>query len=376
MPEIHTLRRRIFKSKLLEEWHEQRNLKMGDVRFNYAIGSTGNVLRIDQVDVKDRHASGPFRCPGCKRELIPALGKIKAHHFKHKDERLPTCSNESYLHFLAKHVLFEALSRAILEGKPYHLIARLPQICKRHEETMGVICKNSSLPQFWDVTKWFDTVDIEKGVGGFVADVLLSSSRTDEKLLLEVQVTHPCELEKIKSRLRIVEIQIHDEDDVEKLWKGVDLEQGNICTYNFKAIKPIEENCRGNCRQEGTAFFVFESGTTLIHTTALEEIALIKGRKSTLYCEFLGMGYVYFGPKIIEVYFEETVRAHFKNKIPVKSCLLCRNGGLGAYDDPIYCFEQKVGTKINAAAKCPNYRPDTSEKFARQRFQRSLKYIE
>ena len=45
---------------------------------------------------------GPYTCLPCGHLMVPALGRTRKHHFKHKAGRPADCHNETYLHQLAK----------------------------------------------------------------------------------------------------------------------------------------------------------------------------------------------------------------------------------------------------------------------------------
>lgn len=344
---------------------------------NYAFGPDGAIVKIGEINPKDRYSLGPYNCPGCGSELVPALGKIRAHHFKHKLGRDPSCSNETYLHHLAKHVLRDALQKAIDRKAPYYLTTTVPRICDYYKKDLEIVCTESSILNNLDLTRWFDTAEVEKEAGGYIADVLLSSKeRVDYKLLLEIEVTHPCEPEKIASGQRIVEIKIENEDDIDKLRHGIDLRRSGTLAYNFKDPKALNQRCDEPCDIQGSAFFVFKSGKTLILNDSIDKIIQTRSRQSTVYFQFLGLGAEFAPWDYTQIYFEESVKAAYKHNVPVKSCLLCQKGGLGKYEEAIFCFEKSIETKISTAAECKFYKVDTTEANARRRFERSLKYLE
>ena len=76
---------------------------------------------------------------------------------------------------------------------------------------------------------------MEKGINGFIADILLSSSSFKDNLLIEIAVTHKCETSKINSGLRIIEIELNNENDLNSIDdRYFALTDKNITFYNFK----------------------------------------------------------------------------------------------------------------------------------------------
>lgn len=205
---------------------------------------------------------------------------------------------------------------------------------------------------------------------------LLFSNKSEEVIYLEIKVSHGCEPEKIKSGIRIIEIEVIGEDDIHRLGEGISLQDHNVKAYNLKQVKPKEKQCHKPCSVTGTAFAVFESGKTRVLTEPLNELLRVRSRRSTKFFKFLGAN-EYFAPwDYTPVYFENSVEAQFNEGVDVRSCLLCRKCGLGKFEKPIFCFEQGIETAINTAYNCRFFAPVATEEEARKRFERSLNYLE
>jgi hypothetical protein len=89
----------------------------------------GDLIEVSDIDPAARYARGPYTCLGCGHLMVPALGRTRKHHFKHKAGRPADCDNETYLHQLAKMALFSALSEAIRTGRSYWLTRDRPATC-------------------------------------------------------------------------------------------------------------------------------------------------------------------------------------------------------------------------------------------------------
>jgi hypothetical protein len=61
----------------------------------------------------------------------------------------------------------------------------------------------------------FDSVFVFVVKNGFIADVLLQSTKINEVILVEFMVTQKCEEEKIRSGVRIIEYYLTDEEQIE-----------------------------------------------------------------------------------------------------------------------------------------------------------------
>jgi len=150
----------------------------------YAKNPNGGLIEISNVNKSDRYALGPYSCVGCGNTMVPALGEIRAHHFKHKGGRPLVCVDETYLHNLAKLTLHKTISEAFKTGQPYIITYTQPISCDHYQDEFGIECTDQIRAKPWDIGRLYDTVELEKGTGGFVADILLSSSHSDKQIHL------------------------------------------------------------------------------------------------------------------------------------------------------------------------------------------------
>src|SRR5262245_48969182 len=141
----------------------------------YALNSQNQLVSISNVT---KGTQDIFHCCNCRDRMIPKKGEINIHHFAHKSV---ACSPESYLHKLAKLKFFISYSKRLSEKKPFFLEYILDENCNSCDQNLGITCHFQNTSQLYDITKYFDKIEIEKGIDGFIADVLLSSSKTNEK---------------------------------------------------------------------------------------------------------------------------------------------------------------------------------------------------
>ena len=200
-------------------------------RYRYAL-CNGHIISIDDV-TKESRKSSKYLCLGCGHEMVAVLGDIREHHFRHKNNE--SCSNETYLHNLAKKRIKE-----IFEGQDnFFIIYNATNSC----ELFGTCPFNECKKEFkWslDLKKYFDTCEIEKGCSGFRPDLLLTHSEfPNRKLFIEINVHHPCSEEKLHSKTRIIEIDVNCENTVIYPFNE-DFE--NIHFYNFDFNRGIIPN--------------------------------------------------------------------------------------------------------------------------------------
>lgn len=231
--------------------------------YGFAKLENGDVINISELNTDNRRSFGVFKCIGCERELTPALGKVIAHHFKHKKDANSSlntvCNYETYIHKLAKNVVADAFNNAVRNNRPFNLVRRQDAVCTQNSHINGFDCKRKAKLKTHDLTKWFEKAEVEKGVDGFIADVLLSGKRGE--MLIEIKVTHPCSEEKINSGLRIVEIEVTDEKEVKELRKGIVSARANAKEYNLKKEATISVNkCPTRCNRSHYALIAYKSG--------------------------------------------------------------------------------------------------------------------
>lgn len=219
----------------------------------YAIDSLNEIVNISNVNKQEKRE---FFCCNCGDKMIPKKGEINAHHFAHKTS---FCSYESYLHKLAKLKFFITYSKCLHENKPFFLEYFIDQECVSCEKDFNIKCNFRNSTKLFDLTKKFDKIEIEKGINGFVADVLLSSSLSDENILIEFAVKHFCSYEKKSSGLRIIEIPIENDNYIKLLDNNsfkFQINKQNL--YNFK--KRFESKNIFNPYQCKNLFFLFTVG--------------------------------------------------------------------------------------------------------------------
>lgn len=215
-------------------------------------------LDVDQNIIHIKHAirGNKFTCPNCGNEMIVKQGKIREWHFAHKCITTH-CSFETYLHALAKikiHNYFYKTKNLIIKFNTTCKCSRADE-CTFSKQTGE--CEEKRM-QTYNLKKFYDSCDIERQYDKFQADLLLYNSKSNTPpTFIEICVTHPCSDEKLNSKIRIIELRIKSEKDIDTIIKTGFIESENIKLYNF-VIKPqkaeIINHPRHLCR-----FILFES---------------------------------------------------------------------------------------------------------------------
>lgn len=176
--------------------------------YSYANNASGELVHINTAKRNEE-----YLCPICGEVMTPHMGKVRRWHFVHKN--VGNCSYESYLHKLAK----LKIRQAFLSSEHFLLAYKAKAICSYDCPFIGSPkCDGEKSVEF-DLRKYYDTCEIEASYNQFVADLLLTSS-TNPKLppvLVEIMVSHKCSEDKINDGVRIIEIPIQSEEQINNI---------------------------------------------------------------------------------------------------------------------------------------------------------------
>lgn len=169
----------------------------------YAFNENKELISIVDVETK---FNAKYYCCLCEDEMVPKKGEIRRHHFAHK--AVGSCSYESYLHKLGKLKFFKEYKLCLKNKVPFYIEYKVREICTacQNIEKLNLSCKEVFIKSY-DITGRFDIISMEKSYKGFIADILLESSiHPDEKIFIEFAVTHKCDIEKLNSGIRIIDV--------------------------------------------------------------------------------------------------------------------------------------------------------------------------
>ncbi|MBO7082475.1 MAG: hypothetical protein J6W30_01375 [Bacteroidales bacterium] len=192
---------------------------MGIIKYKRAKNDNDEIVNIEEVTPEIRKAN-KFTCISCGQELSACLGSKNQHHFRHKTE--VDCNIETYLHKMGKYTFVKAYTECLAKGKPFIITLKRKVSCvkegncqvRHYYGSYPDVCNTYGWEDF-DLTQYYDSVAEEQTVGSFVADILLNSSKGYPPILVEIMVSHACEENKKQSGYRIIEIELHKEEDLE-----------------------------------------------------------------------------------------------------------------------------------------------------------------
>lgn len=327
------------------------------MRCRFALDEQGSLIDIRHLGDSGRRRYHRYNCPGCGRIVFPVLGKIREHHFRHKTEADGGCSNESYLHHVAKTKIFENYKRALAERRPFYLKLPVKRVCSRWQEQFQIECRLQNRVEKIDLTQHFDVVELEGSVAGFRADILLKSSRSDACLLVEVAVSHWCEETKVNSGLRILEATVTDEGDVESLSECFNVaESGLFSTYNFRERDVEEGRCHSRCGAKTAVFRVFDSGKAHIQSCHPAGARKLIAQESVRYWRVVPEAAEWTEGFLAGRGWDREAKAAAAAGAPIRNCCLCRYAGFQTTEHPIFCKILKKEVGHNYAADCEMYR--------------------
>lgn len=298
------------------------------------------LININNVD---KSLKQKYHCAGCKSEMIAKKGKIKVHHFAHKS--LVNCSGETYLHFLSKTLIYNKLKECITNKEPFFLEYKKNTTCNHFKKDLDYTCDKGCEEVKVNLIDYYDEVYLENRVDNFIPDVYLRNSKTDNKLFIEIAVTHYSSDEKLNSKYRIIEISVKSEDDLIFINENKFSEKyRNIEFFNFKL--DIEKSlCNGNCSSKFDLFIYRDK----------EDYQLkIKNTPNQL---------LYYKKTEPKIFFQESSEEYvwnfFKRTVydlkdeGIRNCYLCRYVG-----SKTFCKIQKKQVKNQDAKNCKYFRTD------------------
>ena len=328
---------------------------MKDIKYQYAYDESNTLVSIKDY-TKESSKLHTFKCIVCGGELRPRAidSKHRRAHFYHKE--IVSCNGETYLHKLGKLYIKQHFDNS----DKFCISYEVSKTCKEHNCNLrNYNCHKEHEINQVDLKEFYDTCTIEAPIKGFVADLLLTNSKNPNipPTLIEICVTHPCEDEKKESELKIIEISIKTEKDIENLFSDGFLSEnlnkriGNKIEFiSFK--RNIEEK-------------LVSSISRFIYYPALSPTPF----KNNIQCSIANSKI--FKESIVELnvinnkhYLEDDyfiVYNWLANRIKLKRCNMCKFYYATMYDEYAFCrLSTKYGKpkfpEMEYAEKCNSYR--------------------
>lgn len=329
-----------------------------EILYRYAFDEDDNV--IDALTLSREEGLDSYHCPGCQSKLTPVLSKSRAKHFRHDNK--DNCSSETHLHNLAKRHFYNYYKSALRDGTPIYLKQERKLRCTSYIKVTKQSCNFGKEAVRHDITRYFDSCELEVAHGNFRPDVLLKSPK-NEVMYIEIAVSHPCEQRKIESGSRIVEFVITSEDDLPLLTQTLNASEENpkVKFYNFKDAKPGESDCGGQCSiSQFPAFLLHQSGK-LQYTLLSPKGVVNLPNNQKLQTYIVGQKELVARSTSRTVHgsaYSDIVSKAIEQKLKIVSCAACKDRRNAKFSHTgFYCKSKQIDVSVNEASHCINYRP-------------------
>lgn len=338
-------------------------------KYKFAKQSDGRIISAN--DIANKPVTDTYTCLGCGNLLTAKVnGEHKQPHFAHKVKI--ECNGETYLHNLGKTVFFETYKRCLENNDPFYITLEAEKKCKKFRPVILTNCDLGSVEKTYDLTDYYHDITIETRDNQFTPDLLISRKGfPDDKIYIEIAVTHFLSQEKSSSGNRIIEIPLEDESDIEKIAKA-HLSKNDAMFIGFNhsttAITDAECKCAKN---KCYGFFVYSSGKSILQysTFASHYSLLLRNNGKIIYSNFIKDhreqdNELFELTEVSGALFVQQVELASKRGVNIRNCFLCNfHGENRGYDrsNPIFCRGKKFTCSSNQAADCNWYKP-TSKK--------------
>lgn len=335
---------------------------------HYAVSKSGVLVHINEAhDSKE-----DCFCPHCGCKMLKRCGNIRAWHFAHdyryENDANKECSYESYLHAFAKLRLkqwFEESEKIILHYQQ-SMACKYATDCiwkETGDECSRFDEKTVDLKKYLTVCRLEETVHVNDD--RFRADLLWSNpNKSKNDILIEIKVTHECTQKKKESHKRIIEFEVHSEEDVENIIANDIQESDTVRFYGFSPKDIVDDAMQA--RYSLSKFIYYNTGKAFAKSKcdcktfrnrakpALLEIT-IKDNNMGIFSEWQrNLEEFSFG------YFHNWGLALARSKgLDVKNCFLCHHHHYD-YDEKKHTCELKPDDSWEAsqAQKCSKYMLD------------------
>lgn len=332
---------------------------MKDIKYQYAYDESNTLVSIKDY-TKETSKQHTFKCIVCGSELRPRAIESKhiRAHFYHKEN--VSCNGESYLHKLSKLYIKNKFDNS----DRFNISYKVSKSCKeRNCYLRNCNCHKEHEINQVNLKEFYDTCTIETTVKGFVADLLLTNSKDPNipPILIEIYVTHSCEDEKKESELKIIEISIKTEKDIENLFsdgllsENLNKKIGNkIEFFSFK--RDIEEKLTSPISR-----FIYHPA---LSPNPFKNEIQCDIANSKIFKESIVELNIVSNKHIFQEYDYLIAYNWLANRIKLKRCNMCKFYYATEFDEYAFCrLSTKYGKpkfpEMDNAENCNSYRSNT-----------------
>lgn len=335
-------------------------------KYKFALNSNKQIISAD--DIAHKPVNDVYHCLGCSGELTAKVNDcFKQPHFSHKIK--VECNGETYLHNLGKLTFYQTYVGCLESNEPFKISLTSNKVCRKFKPLLLANCELGILEKSYDLTNYYREIKIEKKDGNFIPDLMLcSTSNPDEKIYIEIAVTHFISKEKEGSGKRIIEIPLEDESEIEKISKAhLTAADAMFLGFNHSTTAITDSECACAIKKH-YAFFVFSSGKAiLLHSSLAAHFDYMnKNKEKIIYsnilkCQKSEEDEIFNSTENSGFLFVEQVELAYERGIKIRNCFLCRYQGVNwdfNRQAPIFCRGKKIRCTSNQAATCDWYKPN------------------
>ena len=332
------------------------------IKYKSAYDFQGKIVTIDNVKRDENEEFQKYTCISCGAELITKMGNVKIHHFAHK--QTINCNGETYLHNLGKRLFFDEYTTCLGNKTPFTIQQYREKVCNCFEKEFGKKCYLDEELVSFNLTSFFDEIEMEKKDSDFIPDLKLKRKNATEVIYIEIAVTHLSTEKKLNSKNRIIELKVDEESDLDVIKQHkLSIENSKLLFKNFD-IKKIEGNfCNGKCKCFFDLFLVFKSGKSVLLTLTLSEIS----SKLKRFENQITYNHISRSVEGNDSKFKYLIAKAYTEKVFFKNCYICRYHGetresfdwldsIEYKDKPIFCKTFKKHCGSNEATSCDRFR--------------------
>lgn len=333
------------------------------IKYGYALDSNDKLIDIEELERHNHKKSDKYFSVDFRQELIPKLGKIKVKHFALKPNCEMLGTKETYLHALGKRVFKEEYLDSLAKKEPFYITYKTSHTCIWLKEKYDITCNFPDSESPFDLTTYFTQIHEETKDDNFRPDLMLSNLDTQEKIYIEIAVTHFSSVEKLEKGTRIIEIKLNSDRDIRTIKElKIGHSPTNIFYYNFKKKHQKAESCNNDkCNCNFDIFLVKENGKCELHTylqgPTLKVIVANAVRNGDWYSIYpLKEGSNNY-LREFDV-FKEYVLSAKKQTDKAKNCYICRHHSekrIKCEPGKVYCMMYGTETSYYNELSCGNF---------------------
>ena len=328
------------------------------IKYAYALCNDAP-LNITDVTESHRNAN-KYSCICCGEQMIAHIKGKKKRHFKHY--RNVKHEYETYLHLMAKKIIKQAYLNALTANQAVYIEYKENRLCNNYKPTSSKPCEYGEATNKLDITKTHPEIIEETYVGNFIPDLHLKSDK-HPNIFIEIYVTHKCEVEKIQSGNKIIEVRIKKESDLEQL-KQLDfsLDNETLTFYNFKTKTRTAPFC--SKKDYGCPYlhyYIIHEGNGK-YEIGYEQLGYVMSRiSSNDYKEYILQEHKEDDFDDDSIYYDLIRQMRRYYKLGLKSCFECVNyrgrprTGMGS--EYFHCLMFNRGIELSDAVECKHYKP-------------------